>query len=341
MVEKKYIALSQTLEKYICDHKVCGRLPGLYKLAEELQVNHVTLRKAIRVLAEQNKLQIIPHDGTYVVQSHTVREKFHVLGFVGLSFKGETVEKLFEELNYSLAPLGYRAMNIASNSALFDEDPKLIVGLPVDCFSLFGAVTRNIANALLEAKIPTICTINSNFPEFNHVGMDHKEAYTRAIRIMKEKGCRRIAFFGYQRRKEFQNYLENIHHVFLQELGSDYEEKFFKIYDHLHFYAEYRERYHEVMVHDVMKTWSPDFPDAVITLHDATPFFKHIRPSMKIAEFVPNFMMNTLADVSFYEDNASMLSISAKRMLEILGGDTSLTEIRIPFIMKDNTLNKL
>jgi len=256
---------------------------------------------------------------------------------VGFSYKGETVEKLFDDLNYDLASTGYRAMNIACNSTLFNSDPKLLLGLPVDCFSLSGSISRNIADALLEAKIPAICTVNGNFPEFNHVGMDHVEAYTRAIRVMKAKNCSRIAFFGYQRTRDFQNYLEDIRSVFTRELGTGFEEKFFCIYDHIHFYQKYREHYHEVMVNDVMKTWYPDFPDAVITLHSAAPFFKQYRSGMMVAEFVPYFTPGTPADVSFYEDNASMLSISAKRMLEILNGDPAVTEIRIPFIMKDHS----
>ena len=338
MAENKYMELSQLLENYIHEHHIHGRLPGVSKLAAGLHVNHITLRKAIRVLVEQNKLLVLPRDGTYVVEKEAPRRKFHVLGFLGFSYKGEDVEQMFEKLNYTLSCTGYRAMNIACNSQLFDQEPALLTRFPVDCFSMLGAITSKTAEVLLSAKIPAICTVNSNFPEFNHVGMDHVEGYTRAIRLLKEKGCRKIGFAGYKRREEFQNYLEDIHQTFRRELGALFKPKFFQVCDSMDAHKRVGEKYHEVIVNEIIKKWGTDLPDAVITHQDATAFFKKNCPTMKVVEFSTHIFPVTLADISFYEDNENLLKLSAKRMLEILDGDTRITEIRIPFIMVNHTL---
>ena len=340
MTENKYIALAAVLENYIRDHKISGRLPGVHRLADELRVNHVTLRRAVQYLVRQQKLRVVPYDGTYVIHPETARKKFHVMGFLGFSNKGETVEQLFDDLNYSLSSAGYQVMNIACNPQLFDANPELLTKFPVDGFALFGAVTRKIADALLAAGLPAICTVNRNFPEFNHVGMDHLDGYTRAIRLLRESGCRRIGYLGYKRNQDFLNYLQDIHQVFVTELGGDFEPKFFQIRDHIAVYRAVGEKYHETIVREILKQWNPDCPDAVITLHSAAPFFKRMRPAMKVAEFSTNFFPETFADVSFYEDNAAMLELAARRLLEILNGDSQIKEIRIPFIMKNHTLKQ-
>ncbi len=340
MTENKYIALAATLENYIRVHKISGRLPGVHRLADELRVNHVTLRRAVQYLVQQQKLRVVPYDGTYVMRPETIRKKFHVMGFLGFSNKGEIVERLFDDLNYSLSATGYQVMNIACNPKLFDANPKLLTKFPVDGFALFGAVTRKIADALLAAELPAICTVNRNFPEFNHVGMDHEDGYSRAIRLLRESGCRRIGYLGYKRNRDFLNYLQDIHQVFVTELGGDFEPKFFQIYDHIAVYKAVGEQYHETIAREILKQWSPDYPDAVITLHSIAPFFKRMRPAMKVAEFSTNFFPETLADVSFYEDNAAMLELAARRLLEILNGDSQIKEIRIPFIMKNHTLKQ-
>lgn len=339
MTESKYIALASVLENYIRVHQISGRLPGVHRLADELNVNHVTLRRAVQYLVRQQKLRVIPYDGTYVIHPETARKKFHVMGFLGFSSKGEIMEQMFEDLNYSLSSTGYQVMNIACNPQLFEANPELLTKFPVDGFALFGAITRKTADALLAANLPAICTVNRNFPEFNHVGMDHVDGYTRALRLLREKGCRRIGFLGYKRSRDYLNYLQDIHQVFVSELGADFEPELFQIRDHIAVYRTVGERYHETIVREVLKQWhSTGYPDAVITLHSAAPFFKRMRPLMKVAEFSTNFFPETFADVSFYEDNAAMLELAARRMLEILNGDPQLKEIRIPFIMKNHNL---
>lgn len=339
MTENKYIALASVLENYIRVHQINGRLPGVHRLADELNVNHVTLRRAIQYLVRQQRLRVIPYDGTYVIHPKTTRKKFHVMGFLGFSNKGEIVEHMFDDLNYSLSSTGYQVMNIACNPQLFDANPELLMKFPVDGFALFGTITRKIADALLTMELPAICTVNRSFPEFNHVGMDHVEGYTRAIRLLREKGCRRIGFLGYKRSRDYLNYLQDIHQVFVSESGTDFEPKLFQICDHIAVYKAVGERYHETIVREILKQWHPDYPDAVITLHSTAPFFKRMRPLMKVAEFSTNVFPETFADISFYEDNAAMLELAARRMLEILNGDPQLKEIKIPFIMKNHTLN--
>ena len=66
MPEAIYNELSSRLEHYISEHELTGKLPGLQKLAKILGANHITVRKAVELLVNRGRLEVIPSKGTFV-----------------------------------------------------------------------------------------------------------------------------------------------------------------------------------------------------------------------------------------------------------------------------------
>ena len=339
MAECKYIALSHKLEKYIAENDLHGRLPGTAKLAAILGANHITLRKVVKLLAESNKLSVIPNEGTFIVEQKEKRKKYHVLGFVGFPLPEEQAEDLFEHLNERLAKGSYRAINIAGRSSLFAERPELLLEFPVDGFAFFGSnITRKIAEKLLEENLVAVCSINSNFPEFDHVGMDYKEGYRKGIALLQEKGYRKIAFLDLKRREEFQNYIADIHGIFQEKLQEDFDEDMFRIYDPFAFQEKFLGRYRTTMVEDALSVWRKNMPDAVITSGHFASIFKKLNRDIVVLEFASRRQYEeSCADITFCEDLPRLLTESTKLLLERLTGKNNRKEkkeIKIPFIIK-------
>ncbi len=200
MPEAIYNELSSRLEHYISEHELTGKLPGLQKLAKILGANHITVRKAVELLVNRGRLEVIPSKGTFVCTKVPRLRKHCLIGIVGAFGAGYCREMLFERLNASVSDSGYKCMDIANNPRLFFANPRLLLQFPVDGYIFLGdSLNRSILETLMEDDIPVICTINSNFPEVNHVGMNHFDGYARVLKLLLRQGCRRIAFLDYER----------------------------------------------------------------------------------------------------------------------------------------------
>ena len=223
------------MEKYIRDKGISGRLPGLYKLARELNVNHITLYKAIHHLAQQGKLEILPWKGTFVTAESAASREYHAIGVLGYCYSTESAKQLFLELNQELASTGYKLMRIETSVDLLQKNPRLILNFPVDGFVFLGSsITRGILAVLQQHSIPAICTVNENFPELNQIGMDHIDGYCRAVRLLMEKGYRKIAFISTDRSPSFLNYIDDIRNVFASMLGKAFDPGFFLVVNSMH-----------------------------------------------------------------------------------------------------------
>ena len=336
MPEAIYDKLSVELEDFIRRNALRGRLPGVHKLAELLGANHITVRKALELLVEKGRLEVIPSRGTFVVEKAKRARNHHVIGFVGVTATINARETLFSELNERYSSTGYRMMCLENNPKLFFENPRLLLQFPVDGYIFCGSsLNRRIMLVLLEEGIPVISTINTNFPEINHVGLDHFEGYVRALRVLRERGCRRIAFLGYERDGDFKNYTDDIREVFLAELGKDFDPALFAVVDCLKYYTRYGEAYHEIIAEEVWHAWRNHPPDGLVSISEVFPVFLHHMPTLKSAIF-SLYGLRTRGDVVMTEDLPSLLEKASKRMLELLAGDTSVMEIRIPFLLESS-----
>lgn len=340
MPEAIYNELSSRLEHYISEHELTGKLPGLQKLAKILGANHITVRKAVELLVNRGRLEVIPSKGTFVCTKVPRLRKHCLIGIVGASGAGYCREMLFERLNASVSDSGYKCMDIANNPRLFFVNPRLLLQFPVDGYIFLGdSLNRSILETLMEDGIPVICTVNSNFPEVNHVGMDHFDGYARVLKLLLRQGCRRIAFLDYERAGDFRNYIEDIRDIFISVLGTRFEPDLFVTHDSAAYYRRYGESYHEAAAMKTINVWSASPPDAVVTIPPMTSFLKQHFPALTVVNF-RDYSHQSACDIYAYADLSKVLRHAVKRMLELFGGDKELKEIRIPFIITQTERKK-
>ena len=330
----KYIKLSEKLEKFIRENGISGRLPGLYKLARELNVNHVTLYKAIHHLAQQGKLEIVPWKGTYVVGENMVRRKYHAIGVLGYCYSAESAKMLFDELNRELASTCYKILRIETNCTLLQENPRLLLNYPVDGFVFLGSsITRGMLDVLQENTIPAICTVNENYPEQNQIGMDHVEGYGRDVSMLMEKGYRKIAFLSVDRSPSFQNYIDDIRNVFADKLGKNFDPGYFRVLDSEDFFRKYGDDYLTKMAEHAIALWKDNPPDAIISFEQVLCRLNEKFPQTTTVSFNS---MEPISGVDYYfcEDIKGILELAIKRMFQIFKGDTTITRQFVKFINK-------
>ena len=334
MPEIKYDKLSEQLERMIRDSAFGSRLPGIHTLAKQLGANHITVRKALELLIDKGLLEVIPSRGTFVREQGKAERNFHVIGCIGVNCASLFREMVFNRMNDRLKKTGYKILDITSSSKIFKENPRLLLQFPVDGYIFFGSsINREIMNFLLEHRIPVISMYNRNFPEINHVGMDYLGSYGEAVKILRQCGCRRIAFLDYQRYGDFQSYTEDIRSVFMSELGSGFEPRLFSVYDAADYFLRHGEEYHRVIAEECVRSWKKPFPDGLITVPEVIPAVKQLMPSIKTLVFA-RYGYRCDSDIVMCEDLPGLLDAASGRMLELLAGDSALREIRIPCIKK-------
>ena len=335
MPEIKYDKLSEQLERMIRGGTFGNRLPGIHTLAKQLGANHITVRKALELLIDRGLLEVIPSRGTFVRTQEKNDRNFHVIGCIGVCCSSHVREMVFNRQNELMRESGYKMLDISASSKIFQENPRLLLQFPVDGYIFCGSsLNRETLNFLLEHDIPVISTVNSNFPEINHVGMDHFTGYAEAIQKLRQQGCYRIAFLGYQRSADFQNYIEDIRNVFMQELGSAFEPGLFSVYDSDDYFLRFGEDYHKMIAEECVKSWREPIPDGLITVPEVIPTVKQLMPSIRTLAFVP-YGFRCDSDIAMREDLPGLLDSASKRMVEIISGDASVTEIRIPFVIRE------
>lgn len=335
MPEIKYDKLCTQLERMIRDGAFGNRLPGIHTLAGQLGANHITVRKALELLIDRGLLEVIPSRGTFVREPEKAVRNFHVIGCIGVCCDSQIREMVFNRQNELMRESGYKILDISASSKIFRENPRLLLQFPVDGYIFCGSsLTREIMRLLMDNGIPLISTINSNFPEINQVGMDHFAGYAAALKILKQRGCRRIAFLGYQRQGDFQNYIDDIRGVFRQELGTAFDPGLFSVYCSEDYFLRYGEDYHKVIAEECVRSWGTNPPDGLVTMAETNPTVKQLAPAVKTASFA-SYGVHTDSEIVLYENLPGILCEASKRMLELLAGDSSVAVIGIPFIRKD------
>ena len=334
MPEIKYDKLCEQLERMIRGGTFGKKLPGIHKLARQLGANHITVRKALELLIDRGLLEVIPSRGTFVREQEKTVRNFHVIGCVGANCSSHIREMVFNRMNDRLAETGYKILDITASSTIFKENPRLLLQFPVDGYIFFGSsMSRKIMKLLLEKRIPVISMYNRNFPEINHVGMDYFSSYSEALKTLKQCGCRRIAFLDYQRYGDFQSYTEDIRSVFISGLGSAFEPRLFSVYDSADYYLRHGEDYHRIIAEECVHSWEKPFPDGLITVPEVIAAVKQLMPSIKTLAFT-RYGYRCDSDIVMCEDLPGLLKAASGRMLELLAGDSTLAEIRIPCIRK-------
>ena len=332
-MEPIYVKLSRRIEDEI--RQGCfrgGRLPGVHTLSRRLGANHITVRKALLLLEEKGLLDVIPSRGTFLRGAPEPRERHGVIGCVGSYFSEPVRDLAMAQANERLKKDGYSLLNITASSVLFDDNPRLLLQFPVDGYIFFGSsISRKICDCLTENHIPVICTNNRKIP-VNHVGSDHFAAYTGVLKALKSAGCRKIGFLDYQRPSDFENYIEDIRSVFRRELAEDFDHDLFCVSDSKRLYLLHGEGYHEAAAMDFVRSHRENIPDGIVAVPQTVPVLKRYFPKLKAAA-VSQHLHCPGCDFVMHQELPPLLDAALVRMLEILSGDTTVTEIVLPMVL--------
>lgn len=335
MITPVYHELSKKIKSYIKTEKLTGRLPGKTVLAKKFGVNHVTVMKSLRELADQGVVACQGTRGTFVCEKPS-RPKYGVIGFTGLYYSDNYCEYVLERLNERLKETSYRAVKIAYDYHLFEEQPELLTHFPVDGFVFLGSCGSNkMFSTLKEAEIPLITIANPNRSGENHVSSDHWQAYGNLLDHLLKQGIQKIAFADYERRAEFHYYLENIREIFQQKLGEQFRPEYFQVADPYVVFREHGNAYHQICAARFAAIWKHNPPEAVIT---CLPLYEEFCKCHLKAEFAvtvtPEEGFHVKHLLCAVENAEELLYLSARRMIELLHGDESVQDIRVPFIIK-------
>ena len=221
--------LSRTLEKYICDNGITGKMPGIIKLSRELGVNRITLGKAFHLLEEKGVLVINGTSGTYVNKRNTERPRHHLIGLVGINSRFSVHSEILAALNRLANPAGYHVIGIKCEESLFKQNPKVLLNFPVDAVLFrYSTMFAEQAALLHQNGIPIVsCALRSEFSWLDNGDCDHVTGYGLILDHLLSLGHRRIAFLEFDRYEEYRYYLDTIRDVFRLKLGEDFDPALF------------------------------------------------------------------------------------------------------------------
>ena len=221
--------LSRTLEKYICDNGITGKMPGIIKLSRELGVNRITLGKAFHLLEEKGVLVINGTSGTYVNKRNTKRPRHHLIGLVGINSRFSVHSEILAALNRLANPAGYHVIGIKCEESLFKQNPKVLLNFPVDAVLFrYSTLFAEQAALLHQNGIPIVsCALRSEFSWLDNGDCDHVTGYGMILDHLLSLGHRRIAFLEFDRYEEYRYYLDTIRDVFRLKLGEDFDPALF------------------------------------------------------------------------------------------------------------------
>ena len=221
-----YQQIAVRLESYIREHGITDRLPGTRQLSRELGCHHVTLSKAIRLLAEKGLLENRGVRGVFVRGTKKpVRPINHVLALVSSMHETPANRELLAKINQFLKDYHYSMIGIRFDEALFRENPRLLLNFPVDGFLFQMSCLRRVQAKLLhQERIPTVsCVLQWGMDWLDQTDCDHAAGYALLLEKLRAAGHRRIGWIEFGRIPEYQPYLDAVRGYFQTSLGTDYD----------------------------------------------------------------------------------------------------------------------
>ena len=226
MIEPVYKEIAVRLEAYIRDRDIVGRLPGTRQLSRELGCHHVTISKAIRLLAEKGLLENRGVRGVFVLDAKKpARPARRVLAMVSGLRESPAHRELLSKINHFLKDHHYSMIGIHFEESLFQENPRLLLNFPVDGF-LFRLSTLRKAQAQLlhQENIPAVsCVLQQDMDWLDQTDCDHAAGYSLLLNKLRSAGHRRIGWIEFGRVPEYQPYLEAVRGYFQTALGPDFD----------------------------------------------------------------------------------------------------------------------
>ena len=206
---EKYLALAETIRSYIQEQKLKKNdpLPPERRLAELFDVNHLTLRKALRLLEQEKRIYKEPSRGNFVGTKPNSGKNNQL---VGLIFPDHEMfyYNIFAELEERLSSAGlHLVVHLTHNSRKKEED--ILEFMQEQEFAALLAVPNPAcAEKYAQLSLPLICfDIFLPGSAVPHVVSDDYEGAVMATRHLLALGHTAIAHIGsmYDRTAELRH----------------------------------------------------------------------------------------------------------------------------------------
>ena len=195
---EKYLALAEVIRQYIQENKLKRHdmLPPERRMAEMFEVNHLTLRKALRLLEQEKRIYKEPSRGNFVGSRANSGKGRHL---VGLLFPDHEIfyYNIFAELEERLSAAGlHPVVHLTHNSRKKEED--ILDFVQEQEFAALLAVPNPVcAEKYASLNLPLIC-FDVCLPESvaPHVVSDDYNGAAMAARHLLSLGHTAIAHIG-------------------------------------------------------------------------------------------------------------------------------------------------
>lgn len=213
-LENKYKSICKKLESRIKKGEYKDRLPGVYRLAEEFGVSHITISKAVRELSERGFVTVLGTKGAFVTERKSGRPRSNVICLVGGSGEYSSQDMVIQEIVSAAEKAGYGVLTLGVSSLGILRDIAFLSAIQVDGYIFFGAaLDMEIARNLRLLGIPFVSM--TGMPDesgIDWVDHDNFGSVSKVFKYLYRLGHRRIAYMGfkntvkYHAKKVFESY---------------------------------------------------------------------------------------------------------------------------------------
>jgi DNA-binding LacI/PurR family transcriptional regulator len=193
----KHIYVANVVKEDIKRGRITDRLPGERRIAKDLGISYMTVRKAVENLVNEGVLQKIPNKGTYVNKQDN-KNKTYNLGFflddaIKDSISSPYYSLVFDELERAAVKRGYSLMFFSNYDDLSSlKSIKKVDGLIV---SFFPRIENKIHGILV--SIPLVVIGNgSSDKSIPSVILDNFNGVISAMDYLFSLGHKRVGFIS-------------------------------------------------------------------------------------------------------------------------------------------------
>ncbi|OGV50784.1 MAG: hypothetical protein A2017_12905 [Lentisphaerae bacterium GWF2_44_16] len=195
---EKYLALAEEIRKLIHSGQLRQNdaLPSERKLARQFEVNHLTVRKALKVLEGQGMLYKVPSHGNFVGKKPPAQKKN---GMIGLLFPDMEIFffEVLSELEKKMGFFGFHPIVHISHGSTEREEEFLSFCRNENLDALIAVPDKRCAEAYKKLNIPTVFfDVFIEGLSTPHVIVDDFSGAESAVEHLISLGHTRIAHIG-------------------------------------------------------------------------------------------------------------------------------------------------
>lgn len=226
MLDSKYLELAEKIKSGIVSGRYKSRLPGVFRLAEELDASHITISKALKQLASDGIVTIVDKKGTYVTKGTPRPALTHTVALI-------TLQKLMDRARPGVSGLfaaaeahGYDLISMELRQLSTLTDKNILSSLPVDGFIFYGSINAETACILRQQGLPFV-SLNQveGTSGVSYADHDNRKATMDICAHLLDMGHEKIAYLSFVNGMPFhQDLLRN---AFIESLGGHFRPEYF------------------------------------------------------------------------------------------------------------------